>query len=147
MTILRPEADRLKRRPSCQNRPQILVVDDDWMSLTLVSDALSLLGYPVLAHSSSVQALARFRTDPFSIDLVLTDFNMPGLNGLDLSRKLLQLQPELPILLMTGGGPALDDGEVLRSGLRALLKKPFSIVKLEDAIRDALVPNGMRAAV
>jgi CheY-like chemotaxis protein len=134
--IPRLGADREERSVLVGHR--ILVVDDDRVTLTYVSEALALLGYKVSALDSSPQALDLFDLNRTSFDLVLTDFNMPELDGLQLSQKLLALQPALPILLMTGGGLALDEPELRSRGLRALLKKPFSLADLDHAIHFAL---------
>jgi CheY-like chemotaxis protein len=63
---------------------------------------------------------------------------MPELDGLQLSRHLRDLQPALPILLMTGGDLILDDQELQSRGLRFLLRKPFSMAELHRAIQMAL---------
>jgi len=117
---------------------RILVVDDDLAILAWVSEALSNLGYHVIAMGASPLALQHMRSGQSLVDLVLTDFDMPSLDGLELCRMLLETHPALPILLMTGGDHGMDEHMLFDKGFKSLLMKPFSITDLETAICAAL---------
>jgi PAS domain S-box-containing protein len=118
----------------------VLVVEDDASVLALVKKALGQAGYRVLAAPTGDEAWALIqKPDAPCIDLLLTDVNMPGMNGLELARKLLSRRPTTKVILMSGypgdniphleaGGPPLT-----------LLGKPFSISDLLVRIRSLLV--------
>jgi PAS domain S-box-containing protein len=118
---------------------RILFVDDE-QSLTQLSNAfLSRLGYQVTALSSPVDALARFRADPTQFDLVITDLNMPVMNGTTLAREMLLLRPGLKIILSTGFSATLTPEGVRALGFQALLPKPTEFRMLGEFVRAALI--------
>lgn len=78
----------------------ILCVDDETVPLTLRRFVLEKSGFAVIPASSAQQALDILNAQ--TVDLVLTDLLMPGLNGLELARKIKERTPELPIILLSG---------------------------------------------
>ena len=66
---------------------------------------------------------------------------MPGLTGLALVRKVRQIKPELPVILMTGYGGSELTGEIQTAGVRLVLDKPMTIGALGVAVRTALTPQ------
>src|SRR5262245_46837049 len=78
----------------------ILLVDDDDTWIWIGQRILSSLGYKVIGYTNPVEALSFFRIQPQLFDLVITDLNMPVLDGVTLGAKLLQLRPDLPMILM-----------------------------------------------
>ncbi len=123
-----------------QGRERILVVDDEPELAMVCRQMLEYLGYEAQAHTSSVEALRVFRLllpeKPF--DLVLTDLTMPHLTGVDLARNLLQLQPDLPIVLCTGFSEKITMTRAKGVGIQEVLTKPFAIQTLATTIRRAL---------
>jgi PAS domain S-box-containing protein len=119
-------------------REHVLVVDDDPMVAAVTRRVLEPYGYRVTAHTSSVEALTLLQRDPGQFDLVLTDYTMPQLTGMELARAAHKLRPDLPLLLTTGLGevPSLDERQAY--GIRELLMKPVSPRDLGSAIRRAL---------
>ena len=79
----------------------VLVVDDDPLVAAATADMVDDLGHPVLTALSGAQALERIRENT-SISLVITDYAMPSMNGLELATQLRRLKPDLPIVLVTG---------------------------------------------
>jgi two-component system cell cycle sensor histidine kinase/response regulator CckA len=116
----------------------ILVVEDDKNLRELVARVLSSLGYTVFVAASGVEALAVASTPHTPIDAVLTDVVMPGMNGRELVEKLVELRPEIGILLMSG----YTDDDVLRRGVlqgeRAFIQKPFTGDQLARKVRAVL---------
>jgi CheY-like chemotaxis protein len=111
---------------------RILVVDDDrHMTLTLV-DILSVVGYEVVEASSGEEALEKAKT--ISFDCVLTDIRMQGMNGIELHHALRQIQPGLPLVLMTAYATEdlLQEGQ--ESGVVGALNKPLDIKLLLDLL-------------
>jgi PAS domain S-box-containing protein len=101
----------------------VLYLDDDEVMAPLADQLLQRGGYRVTTHIHSDAALAALRDPAHGVDIVVTDFNMPGLNGLDVIRELKRLAPTLPVVLTSG---YIDDGlrgQAARLGVQHLLNK------------------------
>lgn len=124
--------------PARGSGQRILAVDDEAALLAITRRHLERLGYKVTAHTNPEEALAALRGDPSSFDLVLTDFNMPGMSGQKLAAEMARIRPDLPIVLASG---FLDDGlreQLLRAGVRRILHKPYSMDELGALMRNLL---------
>lgn len=121
---------------------RILVVDDEVDILELLSMFLDGHGYSVEAYTSSSKALARLEANPGEVDLVLTDLMMPAIGGVDIARKIQELRPELPVLLITGHRRALERCGELPQAVREVLLKPFDLAGLVRSI-SKYVPQGL----
>jgi signal transduction histidine kinase/ActR/RegA family two-component response regulator/HAMP domain-containing protein len=117
---------------------RILVVDDEAPITGMLEQMLTRLGYAVAVSADSQAALNLFRKQPERFDLVLTDMTMPGLNGVQLTRALLELRPDLPVILCTGFSESVSEEEARAAGVRAYLMKPVVRSQLARAIRRAL---------
>jgi signal transduction histidine kinase/ActR/RegA family two-component response regulator len=117
---------------------RLLCVDDNPSVLSGVQEMLEYLGYAVTAHESPDTALAAFHAAPHGFDLLLTDFAMPGMSGLELARKVLEIRPELPVVLASGYLTPADHDALAALGVREILLKPNVLEELGGAIRRAL---------
>ena len=99
---------------------------------------LAKLGYRVVIYTDSIEAVRTFRADPQCCDLVLTDMLMPRMTGLELTREVLALRPELPVIMVTGHSDGMDPLLARRRGLRDLILKPVRPDQLQQAVRKAL---------
>ncbi|HDL98144.1 MAG TPA: response regulator, partial [Desulfobacteraceae bacterium] len=99
---------------------------------------LTYLGYRVTAKTSSLEALALFRSQPDAFDLVITDQTMPEMTGVQLAGELLGIRPDLPIILCTGYSSKVDAGVAEDMGIRAFAMKPVGQDKLAEVIRQVL---------
>ncbi len=99
---------------------------------------LERLGYRVTVKKSSLEALEAFRNQPDSFDLVITDQTMPGLTGIDLARRMLQIRPDLPIILCTGYSNLVDEDVVRAQGIKEFAFKPITMTTIARLIRKAL---------
>ena len=117
----------------------ILVVEDQPEVRALLSDALEMLGYWVLAAAHPNEALAIADEHAEEIDLVLTDVVMPVMNGPELARRLMRRHPFLRVLYLSGHG-----AEALAAlgvpGGDTVLKKPFTMDALIERVSGALEP-------
>jgi signal transduction histidine kinase len=116
----------------------ILVVEDEADVRSYLVETLQDLNYRVREAPDGATALAQFDSDPFRIDLLLTDIVMPGINGRQLADELHYRQPDLRVLFMTGySRNAIVHQGRLDSGV-SLLQKPLTQVMLATKIRDIL---------
>ncbi len=128
-------------KPASKNfkTARILFVDDQNILVEAGKQMLEQLGYKVVALSNSQEALKIFRTHPSSFDLVITDMTMPKLTGADLSKELLQIRSDIPIILCTGFNEQINSEKAKKIGIREMLMKPLSANELTDAIQKALI--------
>jgi two-component system, cell cycle sensor histidine kinase and response regulator CckA len=113
-----------------QHADYILVVDDDSILRDIMATALSTQGYRAITCADGVEAIVKFNDHAREIALVVTDLDMPGLNGAVLAATLRKLQPALPIIGMTGfaRGVGLETAfDELKAMADAWLEKPFSV--------------------
>ncbi|MFZ5453990.1 MAG: response regulator [Thermodesulfobacteriota bacterium] len=117
---------------------RILFVDDDPPVVEVAVTLLEHLGYLVTALTSSIEAWQVFRGDPQGFDLVITDLSMPLMSGLELAAELVELRPDVPIILCSGDSDPISPETAQQLGIREFLTKPANIVELTKAIRRAL---------
>jgi len=126
----------------------ILVVDDEPIALEFCRSTLVRAGYKVLTASTGKQALSHFESCRSPIDLALIDVVMPGMNGVELVKRLERLSPGTRIVLMSGYSPdevkriVADDASSYRS-----MWKPFEAATLVQTVKNVLgMTVQMRAA-
>jgi CheY-like chemotaxis protein len=113
----------------------ILYLDDEWQLVLLGCRALERLGYRVSGFTQASEALAAFKDNPSQYDLVVTDFNMPGMSGLDLVGHLLSLRPSLPVLLTSGYLSEELKAKARAAGVSGVIYKPNTVDELGEAVR------------
>lgn len=116
----------------------ILVVDDEVDVLEMIQVGLGLDGYEVILAESGEKAVEVVASQ--SVDLVISDLRMPGMNGVETIARLRELAPAVPVIVVTGylAQGALDDCIAL--GGVNLLRKPFRFKNLTLAVQSALGP-------
>jgi DNA-binding NtrC family response regulator len=117
---------------------QVLLVDDEEALLGLGHAMLMRLGYEVVACTRSPTALETFAAAPERFELVMTDYTMPSLTGVQLMVACRHLRPDLPVLLYTGWLEVPEANHDPASGRLAVLQKPFSLHELDSALRQLL---------
>lgn len=122
-----------KKLPS-QNKidKHILAVDDQQVILDLISAMGQTSGYQISTAQNGQEALKLLENHKF--DLVLTDLSMPGMSGLELSKKISDQNLNIPIILITGWGVNIDEQKLRYSGISQVLYKPFKIEELTSII-------------
>jgi len=130
--------DRPFQQEFFMGRGNILFVEDEEPLARLGEEALRGLGYEVMVRTSSVEALEVFRADPLRFDAVVTDQTMPNVTGEALAREMLQIRPDVPVILCTGFSHAITPEQAKAIGIRAYLLKPLLIKDLGRALRDVL---------
>jgi signal transduction histidine kinase/ActR/RegA family two-component response regulator len=117
---------------------RILFVDDEKMLAGMGKKMLEKLGYAVTAITDSRDALKMFQEKPDQFDLVITDQTMPGLTGIDLCRQMLEIRPDLPLILCTGYSTLVSEDTAKAAGVREFILKPLAKKDLALLIRKAL---------
>jgi PAS domain S-box-containing protein len=121
----------------------VLFVDDDSSVREMVAPTLTEHGYQVLTASNGAEALALLGKHGREIRLVLTDVDMPVMDGIELIAKLRSRMPDLPVVVMSG---TLDVGKTaLPAGTAGFLTKPFRLEQLLVVIAEALQPKSSRS--
>jgi two-component system, cell cycle sensor histidine kinase and response regulator CckA len=117
---------------------RVLYVDDEAQLVTLSVNFLERLGYRVEGYVSPHEALASFRRQPDAFDLVVTDYNMPGLSGLDVAIEVAGLRPSTPVLLASGYMRPAEAQQATALGIGAILPKPYTFDELGAAVHRQL---------
>lgn len=113
----------------------ILVVDDDRLVLGLTRSVLHGTGYHVVAVDNASKALGLSKSGKVQIDLLLTDINMPQMNGFELARQFAEHRPGVPILFMTGH---LHPAPIEEGWGTIIIQKPFTPDHLVQTVDEVL---------
>lgn len=116
---------------------RILLVDDDLMVLDVSIQILKKMGYNVTPCAEGGKALQILKSRPEKFDLVITDNVMPKMSGTELSREILKIRSDMPVIMMSGTLPK-DEDELKAIGVLATVQKPFDRKKIQLVIRDVL---------
>jgi CheY-like chemotaxis protein len=118
----------------------VLLVDDDPALLETGAHILARLGYTVTCEEKGAKALELVEKDPELFDLVITDQTMPGMTGMELAKKVLAINPDIPIILCTGFSLTVDAESAKNAGIRGFMMKPLTKTEIARAVRDVLEP-------
>ncbi len=129
----RPAEGPVERGSEC-----ILVVDDEDLIRSLVETILQRSGYDVLTASDGDEALDVYRANRERIALVLLDYSMPKMNGLEVLREMLKIDPRVCVVFSSGFTRDSDSSHLLTSGARDLVPKPYHPDALLRVIRRVL---------
>lgn len=116
----------------------VLVVDDESMILEMTRATLENLGYRVLIAETGTQALAVYERHRKRLGVVVLDISLPDMDGRQICSRLLEANPELPIVFATGHDTSIIGNELLALGARGFLQKPFDPIRLDRALREAM---------
>jgi PAS domain S-box-containing protein len=133
-----PAASPVQSAPKRGRGERILYLDDEESLVILAKRMLERMGYRVTGFNDSTQALAAFETAPDDFDLVLTDLSMPGMSGMEVSRRVLQIRPDIPVLLATGYLRNEDVEQARSIGIREVIWKPQTIGEMGDLLAQQL---------
>jgi len=121
--------------PSAQQSGQAAVIDDDPIVLATSANVLNDLGYQVAAYSSAEKFLETYTPEAqAAIKLAVIDIRMPGMDGVQLCRRLLTISSRLKIILVTGFTEKYDTAKLGQLRNVSILMKPFSLTALQNLI-------------
>ena len=115
---------------------KILIIDDDRISLKVIKEILERLGYKTLQADNGEAGLQLVRTE--RPDLVITDFQMPGINGLDVLGEIRKLNLGIPVILLTGYGDVVLTIKSIQLGAFDYLEKPIDPIQLKNIVQLAI---------
>jgi CheY-like chemotaxis protein len=113
---------------------RILVVDDERSIQEVLNSLLSVMGYEVVSAGSGHEGLHLFLENP--IELVLTDMNMPGMDGFSFASHIKKKSPNTPIILITGSDKDTVDKKLKKSCIDSVLFKPFGLEDLQKTVQE-----------
>jgi CheY-like chemotaxis protein len=116
-----------------QTIEKILVVDDNGFLRIVVSEMLSRLGYSVSSTDSGEDGLSVFLENEF--DMVISDYEMPGMDGVAFACSIKKFSPGIPVVIMTGAG---RETVLFRksTAVDAVISKPFTLAEIDKTIKN-----------
>jgi CheY-like chemotaxis protein/two-component sensor histidine kinase len=127
--------DKQEPGPVPRGTENILFVDDEPMLVDISKKILESLGYRVTVCTASDDALAVFKKDPMAFDAVLTDYTMPKMTGLELAQEIMNIRPDIPIMLCTGDTETITQQRSKAIGIRECILKPLKVHVLAKTLR------------
>jgi DNA-binding NtrC family response regulator len=115
----------------------ILLVDDELEILKSIGEILTRFGYQVIAKQVAQEALASVK-DGANIDLVITDYRMPGMDGLEFLNALRQMDPSVPVIMLTAYGAVESYLKSLSLGVFEYVNKPIKAKDLGRIVQAAI---------
>jgi len=143
-TILLPRLDVVLPAPSPNamewphGMGKVLFVDDEDVLARWGEQVLTHLGYTVVAKTNPHEAVELFRSQPYQFDVVVTDQTMPTMSGEALAKTLLEIRPDIAIVLCTGFSHVMSEVKAKQLGLKGFLMKPVNGALLAKTLQDLL---------
>ena len=114
----------------------ILIVDDQESMREMLGDLIDSMGHQPRTAEGGLRALEELQNGP--VDLVITDLNMPEMDGMELMKRIKELEPDLPVIVITGYGTFQTEKKVLSSGADGYIPKPCTINRVQETVNAAL---------
>jgi DNA-binding NtrC family response regulator len=137
--------DQVSERGDGEMVKTILLVDDEMEILKSLGEILSRFGYRVIAKQNGQDALATMK-EGTNIDLVITDYRMPGMDGLEFLNMLRQKNPTVPVIMLTAYGAVETYLKSLSLGVFEYVNKPIKAKELGRIVQAALDSSGRTGA-
>lgn|GEM_PF-1350487 len=132
---------RVEKEPETEmtgGQERILMVDDEQDILNIQRAILERIGYDVTSESDGKKALALFADQPGAFDLIVADMTMPHISGDILAADLLEIRPDIPIILCTGFSELMTEEKAVALGVKGFLTKPVSVRDFAKVVRSVL---------
>jgi signal transduction histidine kinase/ActR/RegA family two-component response regulator len=120
------------------NNEVILFVDDELFQTEMAEMILPRLGYRVVTSNDSMEALDMFSNKKENFDLVITDSTMPKMTGTTLAKKIIEIQPNIPVILCSGYNDDMNTDKMMEVGIKKYLTKPISMKDWAHSIKNVL---------
>jgi CheY-like chemotaxis protein len=116
----------------------ILLIDDEEMVINISEMMLKKLGYKVLKAHSGFEGLQLFEENKSKIDLIISDLEMPKMNGKEVMDKLREIDPQIKVMLSSGALTDTDEQDVMNKGFNGFIKKPYNMNTLCEKMAEIL---------
>lgn len=123
---------------SSEQEKTILLIDDEEIVINISELMLKRLGHRVLKAHSGYEGLQLFKENKSKIDLIISDLEMPKMNGKEVMDKLRKIDPQIKVMLSSGGLTDTDEQTVTNKGFNGFLKKPYSMNTLCEKMSEIL---------
>lgn len=127
--------------PLVLGEERILLVDDETSLVAIMEKTITSFGYQVRGFTRSQEALESFQSDPEKYALAIIDYAMPKINGLTLADRIMEIRPDIPVIILTGLAGNIDIVRAESMGIKRILSKPLERNKLAIALREVLDEN------
>ena len=117
---------------------RLLIADDESSITLLLTHLFERLGYVVTTRNDPDEVFKVFKNNPKGFDLVITDMTMPHMTGIDLTRKIKDIRPDLPVILCTGYSELIDENKALEYGISRFIMKPLTMYNIAETVREVL---------
>ena len=124
---------------------RVLIADDEESMRTLVARAIAMDGHEIVTAQDGAEALDILTRENGAFDLLLTDIQMPIMDGIALALSAARDYPDLVILLMTGFAHQRERASNLQAIAHDVITKPFSVADIRTAVVDALASKAAKA--
>lgn len=121
-----------------ENGKTILVIDDEELLIKICEMMLKRLGHKVFTAYSGSEGLKIFKTNKNQIDLIISDLNMPEMDGQEVVDKLREIDRNIKVLLSSGALSDSDEKGVINRGFDGFIKKPYNIITLSEKMAELL---------
>ena len=118
---------------------RVLVVDDELLIRWSISEGLVRAGFEVVEAEDARGALARFEPGASAIDAVILDLRLPDSADLGVLRRIRELSPDVPVIMMTAYGTAETTEDALSLGAWHVVSKPFDVLRMVKLVEEAVV--------
>jgi signal transduction histidine kinase/ActR/RegA family two-component response regulator len=132
------EIEALETGNKTNGNEHILLIDDEEQIIDIERRILERLGYTVTPITDSEAALEEFKARPDAFDLVITDMTMPKITGDRLAQRLMDINPQIPVILCTGFNETITEEKALSMGIDKFVMKPIVKDELAHTIRTVL---------
>jgi CheY-like chemotaxis protein len=132
------ETEKVETVTAGKGDERILLIDDEKQIIDIEQQILERLGYKVTPKTDSQEALEEFAALPERFDLVITDMTMPKMTGDQLARRIMDIKPDIPVILCTGFNETITEEKALAMGIDKFVMKPIVKDELANTIRSVL---------
>lgn len=116
----------------------VLLIDDEEMVINISEMMLKNLGYRVLKAHSGFEGVQLFEENQSKIDLIISDLEMPRMNGEEVMDRLREIDPQIKVMLSSGALTDTDEQDVMNKGFDGFLKKPYDLDTLSEKMAEIL---------
>ena len=118
---------------------RVLVVDDEPGIVASLRRTLRREGWDLLTAAGPEEAWQRLQTEG-PVDMVISDYQMPGLTGVELLARVVQAWPDTRCVLISGWADSVDEAQLQAAGIRTMISKPWDDAELKSTLRGLLLP-------